>query len=224
MHWVDPAQLPLVIGIIERFIVNGQGDIDGLVLNIGASTTKLVHFPTHMGEDVRTALKQGDPVAVRGVKPRDADIIAAVSLECSDGIEIIDRGPPKHAAPASRPFRPSPMSASGTVRLTLFTPKGKVRGALLDDGTILRMALAQAEQIAERLRPRVHIEVDGAGRETEYGRVIEVHHVATPASQYTVVRKRGPSRRKAAQTASHDRSDGHGPAGSRQGNRGDRAE
>jgi hypothetical protein len=190
MHWVDPAQLPVLVGIIERFIVNGQAEIDGLVLNIADSTTKLVHFPSHMGEDVRAALKEGDSIAVRGLKPREADIIAAISLEREDGVEIVDRGPPKHAPVITKKFRPSSMSASGTVRLTLFTTKGKVRGALLDDGTILRMAQAQAEQIKERLQPGARIQVDGAGYDTQYGRVIEVHHVGTPVTQFTVERKR----------------------------------
>jgi hypothetical protein len=190
MHWVDPSQLSAVSGIIERFIANAQGELDGLVLNIGASTTKLVHFPSHMGKDVKAVLKEGDCVAVRGLKPREADIIAAVSLECSDGVEIIDHGPSKQEPPTTRPYKPSPMSAAGKVRLTLFTPKGKVRGALLEDGTILRMTLAQAGQIKGRLQPGSHIQVDGAGCETQYGRVIDVHHVATPASQFTVIRKR----------------------------------
>jgi hypothetical protein len=187
MHWIDPIQLPLIKGIIERFIVNGQGEFDGLVLDTGNGAIKLVHFPSHMSDDIAAAFRRGDPVGIRGLKPRDAEIIAAVALECADGTEIADPGPPKHTN--SRGIRPKqvPMSASGKIRLTLFTPKGKVRGALLDNGTILRLALKQAEQIKERLQPGATIEVRGAGLETQHGRVIDVHHVATLAGRFDVV-------------------------------------
>jgi hypothetical protein len=78
MHWIDPIQLPLIKGIVERFIVNGQGESDGLVLDTGDGAIKLVHFPSHMSDDIAAVVKPGDPVGVRGLKPRDAEIIAAV--------------------------------------------------------------------------------------------------------------------------------------------------
>jgi hypothetical protein len=189
MHWVDPAQLPLVKGTIERFTINGQGELDGLILDMGADGIKLVHFPSHMADDVRAVLEPGDTVRVRGLKPRDADVIAAVALECADGTQIVDRGPPTHANGKNRQFKQMPMSASGKIRLTLFTPKGKVRGALLNDGTILRLTLKQAEQIKERLQTGATIEVRGTGLETKYGRVIEVHHLGTPAGKFEIAVK-----------------------------------
>jgi hypothetical protein len=189
MHWIDPAQLPLIKGAIERFTVNGQGELDGLLLDLGDGGVKLVHFPSHMADDVSALLKPGATVGVRGLKPRGADVIAAVALECADGVEIIDRGPSNQATGKSRPIKQMPMSAAGIVRLTLFTPKGKVRGVLLDDGTIVRMTLKQAEQIKERLRPGAHIQIQGTGCATPHGRVIDVHHLATPAGSFDVVSK-----------------------------------
>jgi hypothetical protein len=189
MHWIDPAQLPLIEGTIERFTINGQGELDGLVLDLGVGVIKLIHFPSHMADDVRGALKPGDRVGVRGLKPRDADVVAAVALECADGIQIVDHGPSNHTTGKSNSFRHLPMSVAGTIRLTLFTPKGKVRGALLDDGTILRLTLKHGEQIKERLQPGATIQIQGTGCETPYGRVIEVHHVGTPVGNFEVVTK-----------------------------------
>jgi hypothetical protein len=189
MHWIDPAQLPLIEGAIERFTVNSQGEVDGLLLDMGIGLIQLVHFPSHMADEVVAALKPGDTVRVRGLKPRDADVVAAIALECVDGTEIVDRGPPKHADTRGGPFRPSPVSASGKIRLTLFTAKGKARGALLEDGTILRMPLKQAEQIRQRLRPGETIDIHGTGYETPHGRVVEVHHVATPTGKFGVTTK-----------------------------------
>jgi hypothetical protein len=204
MHWIDPAQLPLIKGTIERFTVNGQGELDGLILDTGASIIKLVHFPSHMAHDVGAVLKQGDEVGVRGLKPRDADVIAAVALECANGVEIIDRGPTNDLARRISAFKQLPMSAEGKIRLTLFTPKGKVRGVLLEDGTILRMTLKLAEQIKERLRPGASVEVHGTGCETPHGRVIEVHQMATPSGKFDVVRKSSGFRSGAAESIARD--------------------
>lgn len=187
MHWIEPGQLPAVGGTIERFTVNAQGEIDGFVLDRGAGLVQLVHFPSHMAADVGAALKLRDTVTVRGLKPRDADVIAAVALERADGTEIVDRGPPKRSDIKSSPLGQSPMSASGKIRLTLFTGKGKARGALLEDGTIIRLPLKQAEQIKQRLQPGEIIEVHGIGCETPHGRVVEVHHVTTSTGRFDVM-------------------------------------
>ena len=187
MHWIEPSQLPLINGTIERFTVNAQGEVDGLILQKAGGSHQLIHFPSHMADEVAAALKSGDAVGVRGLKPRNADVIAAVALECADGTEIVDRGPAKHIETKSGSLKQSPMSASGRIRLTLFTGKGKARGALLEDGTILRMPLKQAEQIRERLRPGETIEIRGSGCDTPHGPVIEVHHIATPAGRFEVI-------------------------------------
>jgi hypothetical protein len=83
------------------------------------------------------------------------------------------------------------MSAAGKVRLTLFTPKGRVRGALLDDGTTLRLILKLAEQVKERLQPGEMIQVTGTGFETPHGRIIEVHHFGMPVERFSVVARPG---------------------------------
>lgn len=64
------------------------------------------------------------------------------------------------------------------MRLSLFGPKGELRGALLDDGTAVRLPPHEAEHFARLLRPGVLIEVSGVGVETEYGRTIETHELA----------------------------------------------
>jgi hypothetical protein len=187
MHWIDPAQLPPISGTIERFIANARAELDGLVLKVDGAGAKLVHFPSHMTGEVEAALNSGDVIIVRGLKPREAEMIAAIALERSDGLQIVDRGPPKHAPP-SKAFKSDRMSVTGKVRMTLFTAKGKARGALLEDGTVVRMALTQAEQLKRHLQPGSDIKVEGTGCDTAYGRVIEVHHMPMPAGQYSVER------------------------------------
>jgi hypothetical protein len=144
-----------------------------------------------MADDLAATFKPGDQVGIRGAKLRAADVIAAVAIERADGLQVIDCGPPKHPITKASTYTPRPMSAAGKVRLTIFTPKGRVRGALLDDGTTLRLTLKLAEQVKERLQPGEMIQVAGTGFETPHGQIIEVHHFGTPVEQFSVVARPG---------------------------------
>lgn len=88
MHWIDPDFLPATVGQVERFTLNPCGELDGLVLSEG----DLIHFPPHLSEAVAAAVSLGDTISIRGVRPRGANLIAAVSLVTAGGQVILDRG------------------------------------------------------------------------------------------------------------------------------------
>ena len=81
------------------------------------------------------------------------------------------------------------MDASGTVRLTLFSPKGQARGALLHDGTILRLGHKEAQRHFDQLRPGSQISARGEGLATEHGRVIEVGEIGQPDGTFKPIKK-----------------------------------
>jgi hypothetical protein len=133
MHWIDPTQLPAVHGTVERFLCNPHGELDGLILRDGTE----VHFPPHLSEAVRSALKPGAAVKIHGLRPRSASMLIAVQLTASESQRVIvDDGPDdrlRHEQPR-RPF-----DVQGRVARTLHGPKGEPRGALLEDGSIVRL-------------------------------------------------------------------------------------
>jgi hypothetical protein len=181
MHWIDPNYLPEVSGTVERFLLNPHGDADGMILIDGTE----VHFPPHMSDAIRKAIRPGESVKVRGVRPRSAELIAAVAIEASDGKRIVDQGPPKHQEEerkvrkhAMKPER-KPMQAEGLVQRALHGPNGEVRGALLEDGRMIRFPAHEAESIAELLSPGARLAVSGDGLTTELGTVIEVREIGT---------------------------------------------
>jgi hypothetical protein len=189
MHWLDPDYLPITTGVIERFTINLNGDVDGLLL----ADETLVHTPPHLSDQLTAAVRPGDAVRVRGVKPRGADLIAAVSVERLGGLIVIDDGPEALEDDGRSEKRAGtkrvPMNVSGTVRLTLFAPKGQIRGALLHDGTMLRLGHTEANRYANQLRPGSQISARGEGLETEYGRVIEVQEIGRPDGGLEPVKK-----------------------------------
>lgn len=176
MHWIDPESLPEVTGTLERFTPNPKGKVDGFIFEDGT----FVHIPPHLSEAVLALVHPGDSVRVRGVRPRGVpDMIAAVALTAPDGRTILDEGPPDHDGPGQTPGvqhrgpaakdgavgeekrpghddaaspKPEPMQVSGFVRRALHGPKGELRGALLTDGTVIRLGPKEAERFSDLLR------------------------------------------------------------------------
>ncbi|MDR5781579.1 hypothetical protein QCE63_19455 [Caballeronia sp. LZ065] len=174
MHWIDPTSLPETRGKVTRFLLNPHGEVDGLVVG-----SRQVHVPPHLSKQLARHVALGDSIRVRGVKPRDADMLAAVSLTTKSGVVILDEGPHHDGKPHHKPdVERKPMDASGEVALSLFGPKGELRGALLDDGTSLRMPPHAAAELASYLMPGAHVHAWGHGVKNRHGRTIEVDEIA----------------------------------------------
>jgi hypothetical protein len=182
MHWIDPECLPETTGTVERFVMNPHGEIDGLILDCGTDKAVLVHVRPHLSAEIEAAVHPGEAVRVRGVRPRGAEMIAAVAIVAADGRAILDNGPgDKHHkdarlnAPKKHAARKSQIA--GTVRLSLHAPKGELRGALLQDGSTVRIGPKEAQRFAKLLQPGASVAVRGDGIETPHGRVIESREI-----------------------------------------------
>ncbi|PMS32173.1 hypothetical protein B0G57_12373 [Trinickia symbiotica] len=178
MHWIDPACLPETKGAVTQFLLDPHGDPDGFILE----GERQVYCPPHLGARIAQRVAPGDIVIVRGIKPRAADIIAAISITSQDGETIVDDGPPRDDDEHERPeAEPHATEVAGTVVLSLFGPKGELRGALLDDGTSLRIPHHTAEQLRTYLTPGARVQAWGDLVETGYGRTLEVSEIAEQA-------------------------------------------
>ena len=74
MHWLDPDFLPEISGVFDRFLINPRGKADGMILTDGTEV------PPYMSAEICAAIRSGEAtkVTIRGVRPRDSDLIAAV--------------------------------------------------------------------------------------------------------------------------------------------------
>lgn len=175
MHWIDPHQLQETRGTVSRFLLNPRGEPDGFILG----KDRQVHFPPHLAKQVARHIGVGDKVRVRGLKPRAADMVAAVAITGPDGKMIVDNGPPHDKPHHGKPHGAMrPTVASGTVLLPLYGPKGELRGALLDDGTSLRMPPHAAEELQEYLQAGAHVQAWGDGVHNKHGRTLDLHDIA----------------------------------------------
>ena len=183
MRWIDPSYLPETTGAVDRFLINSHGDADGLLLKDG----KEVHFPSHMSEAVLATVKTGDAVKVRGLRPRGVDMVVAVSIQAGDRPSIVDNGPPRKEGPHKghdhkedkhiKPQTHKRTDVEGVVTHVLHGPKGEKRGALLEDGIIVRMPAHAAESLHENLAPGRKLAARGAELSNDLGTVVDAHEI-----------------------------------------------
>jgi hypothetical protein len=137
-----------------------------------------------MSKKIAKAISVGDRVVVRGVKPRDADVIAGVSLETSGGKRIVDNGPDDHEHPEpKRANGGKPLQISGIVQQALHGPKGETRGILLESGETIRFPKNEAERIKSFLKPGMSLAARGVSTVTKYGNVLEAHEIGAPGKK-----------------------------------------
>jgi hypothetical protein len=115
---------------------------------------------------------------VRGVKPRDADVIAGVSLETAKGTRIIDDGPGDHEHPKPKHAKNGKaVDVSGTVRQPLHGPKGEIRGILLESGESIRFPKHEAKRIAAMLEPGARVAARGRAVVSKFGNVLDAAEI-----------------------------------------------
>ena len=84
MYSLEMDDVPHVTSGVDHFLVNPQGDTDGLVLTNGLE----VHFPPHFSTEVLAVVRAGDRVTIYGVVPRATTTLSAVAIETEDGKRI----------------------------------------------------------------------------------------------------------------------------------------
>ncbi|NPV23354.1 hypothetical protein [Bradyrhizobium aeschynomenes] len=207
MHWIDPDSLPAVTGVLERFVLNPHGEVDGFVMR-ASDEDVLVHTPPHMETELTRHIKAGDTVGVHAVRPRGAALLAAVAVTGANGRRIIDHGPDEaREHPNHKAYK---RDADGTVRLSLFGPKGELRGALLTDGTVVRIGPKEATEVAELLAPKATLAVRGDGIDTRFGRVVHAREAGPSLKEITPL-KHGKPEPKHGPGPKHGSKHKHGP-------------
>ncbi len=201
MHWIDPDSLPEVKGRLERFILNPDGEIDGFVMANENEAPTLVHTPPHMEAELIRHIKPGDFIAIRGVRPRGAHLLAAVAVIAQDATRIVDHGP-DHDREHPK-VEKKKMLAAGTVRLSLFGPKGELRGALLRDGTAVRIGPKEAREVAKLLAPGATVAASGEGVETKHGRALHAKEIGSAVDALTPIKEVKPKPKPEPKKAKH---------------------
>jgi hypothetical protein len=209
----DPQQLPVQRGQVQQFTQTPRGDVDGLILSDGTE----VKTPPRLSTEIAYSVKPGDTVTIHGLRAAMLPLVQAVSVtDEQTGRTVVDSGPPgpgcrRGAPPPPRPWPGAPAvgpaapipglsEVQGRVRMSLHGPQGDVTGALLDDGTVLRLPPPEACRFATLLQPGQTLVAQGTELATAIGKVLEVQQIGTSGEQLSLVEAppgRGPGRRPA---------------------------
>ena len=75
----------------------------------------------------------------------------------------------------------------GRVRMSLHGPRGDVNGALLEDGTVLRLPPPEADRFTNLLQPGQVLVAEGDGFASAIGKVLEVRQLGPSRDQLSLV-------------------------------------
>jgi hypothetical protein len=199
MHWIDPDYLPEIAGTVDQFLVNNHGEADGFLLTDGGE----VHVPPHLSSRMLRDLRPGGEVSVRGVRLRGVAMVAAIAIDTAKG-RILDEGPDvRENDDAFERARHSPMSAQGIVKQAIHGPKGELRGAVLEDGRIIRLPPHEAKRFSDLLAKGAQISVNGDGATTSFGTAIEAREIGASAETVKPVEAKKPKHGPDHKVAKH---------------------
>jgi hypothetical protein len=184
---------PVAAGRIMQFLINPNGDVDGLLLADGTQ----VNFPPHLSQALLQIAKVGDAVSIQGVRGygAEASVHATSITNAGTGRRMVDQPPAPGLAP-SAPAVLTPLSANARVSRVLYAERGEMNGAILDDGMIVRFPPHIGVQMQNLLRPNAQLAASGYGTENAYGRALEATSLSvdgqSPIAVYGPDRAPGP--------------------------------
>ena len=175
-------------GTVQRFTLTPIGELDGVILTDDTE----VHLPPHLTTQLASAVRIGDTVAVQGYRSPSVSLVVAYSItDTNTGQTVVDNGPPPPGFRPPPPGMPAPgaqqASVQGKVQRPLYGPAGDVNGALLEDGTTVRIGPREAYQVASLLTAGQILTVQGWALTTAYGKVIDAQAVGPSPNQLTQV-------------------------------------
>ncbi|VTY38038.1 Uncharacterised protein [Xylophilus ampelinus] len=165
-----PMATVSVSGQVARWLVNPNGEADGLLLDNGTQ----IAFAPHLSASVTALAKVGDRIDATGWRAGDAGALRAQEIR-ANGRAVTEQPPnPGAMPPPPRPMGAlASMSAGGRIARVLFNDRGDAHGALLDDGTVVRFPPHVGRMIGGLLQPGAPLYVQGWGTRSPLGTGIE---------------------------------------------------
>ncbi len=132
-------------------------------------------------------MKPGDAVTGRGLRASSRPLVQAVAItNDATGRTVVDNGPP---GPGRRPGATvaAATELQGRVRMTLHGRDGEVNGALLDDGTVLRLPPAEAARFGTLLQPGQVVVAEGTAFASPLCAVFEAQELGASRDQLSAI-------------------------------------
>ena len=164
-------------GRIQQWLLNPNGDADGMVLANGTQ----VAFPPHLAADVTGLAKVGDTIQVTGWRAPGVPVLRAQSLSAK-GQTVIDRPPEGGMRPPRDPGALAALSANGKIERLLYNDRGDAHGVVLSDKTIVRFPPHVGDMLADQLTAGSALYAEGWGTRGALGSAMESTRIGASAN------------------------------------------
>lgn len=149
-----------VRGTLSGYLANNDDQVyDAFILRPATGAIDTVRFPRHLGQQLLAAAKAGSAVTVSGVRhagPDGRSHFRFVSL--TSGSQTVNDAPP--VRPGTPPT-PESATAKGSIKELRRDPKGRVRGVVLSDQTVVQLPPHALEQLSDKLTVGTTLEATG---------------------------------------------------------------
>ena len=166
-------------GHLSRWLVNPNGEADGFLLKDGTQ----VVFPPHLSAALLDAVKPGEAMEIVGWRGATDQVVrASVVRVTASGRVVADTPPDPRLGPPPAPRAVGALTsivANGRVATALYTDRGDVNGALLQDGTIVRFPPHLGPTLSVSLQPGASLYARGYGARSALGTALEATAIGT---------------------------------------------
>lgn len=159
--WFDPQQLPRFSGTVDRYLLAPDGRTDGFLFREGSQ----VLFPAELADELKGSAPDGKLIVVYGIRARSNAVITMLAWALTEEEEPRWVERPAWPRPPNWHNMRGPLRVDGTVRTPLYAANGELNGALLEDGSVIRMPPHAAAKVAERLKKGARVVAEGNGSE-----------------------------------------------------------
>jgi hypothetical protein len=152
-------------GEVEKYLLNREGIVDGLVLNNGVQ----VKFPPQLSKNLMENAAVGDGVIVIGSAGTPNALGQEVQAE-----SITNKSTERTV---STMVNYSNISVEGTAQRWLIGKQGEIRGVLLSNGAQVEFSPRIGKQLGTMAKPGARIQAQGVGISNDYGQVLEASNL-----------------------------------------------
>ncbi|CAI3940573.1 unnamed protein product [Commensalibacter papalotli (ex Botero et al. 2024)] len=164
---MDLSVLPAVKGSVKQYLPTPYGNLGGLLFNDGTQ----VMFSTMFGEAVKSFVRPGQEVTIRGLKARKLPLLQAFLIENKNGRKIEEDSPEAGFSPV--PITGPDLFVQGQIAQLLHNLQGQVMGVVLKDGTVVYIRPSDIGKLGFELQPGVSLYVRGMGSSTSMGKALQ---------------------------------------------------